>query len=304
MKRMFLVKVYCCPKKSSQNGFTLISAKREAFTLIELLVVIAIIAILAAILFPMFASARENARRTACLSNSRQIGMATMMYMQDSDEVTPSVYVVYATSAYTDVTTTIQPYMKNRQALFCPDRDDNICGAIDGITNINPQDKPCVGYGYNWGPTQNFYTGRYSGGLLDDYEYVAAAGCSVARGKSLADVVAPASTFAFGDTHDSPWYTITIDNILSRFTGRTNGKLQHGGRFNMMFLDGHAKSVRFKGGFSPRGSGGRIAITKDPQMYSAWCANPDTVLVTNVGTLPCKDVAAAYAASVTTWFPD
>lgn len=54
--------------------------KRRAFTLIELLVVIAIISILAAILFPVFARARENARRTSCVSNLRQMGLATMMY--------------------------------------------------------------------------------------------------------------------------------------------------------------------------------------------------------------------------------
>jgi prepilin-type N-terminal cleavage/methylation domain-containing protein len=66
----------------------MISVKRfnTAFTLIELLVVIAIIAILAAILFPVFARAREQARKTACLSNLKQIGTATLMYAQDYDE--------------------------------------------------------------------------------------------------------------------------------------------------------------------------------------------------------------------------
>src|SRR5258705_11923651 len=61
-------------------------SKRRGFTLIELLVVIAIIAILAAILFPVFAQAREKARQTGCLSNHKQIGTAIMMYAQDYDE--------------------------------------------------------------------------------------------------------------------------------------------------------------------------------------------------------------------------
>ena len=63
--------------------------RNTAFTLIELLVVIAIIAILAAILFPVFAKARESARRTACLSNVKQLGMNWMMYVQDNDEMFP-----------------------------------------------------------------------------------------------------------------------------------------------------------------------------------------------------------------------
>jgi prepilin-type N-terminal cleavage/methylation domain-containing protein len=66
--------------------------KRQAFTLIELLVVIAIIAILAAILFPVFAQAREKARATACLSNMKQLALGLQMYAQDYDEVFPGSY--------------------------------------------------------------------------------------------------------------------------------------------------------------------------------------------------------------------
>ena len=91
------------------------SRTRRAFTLIELLVVIAIIAILAAILFPVFARARENARRTSCLSNQKQIGLATMQYLQDYDE--KYMVVDHGTGyAWFDP---LQPYIKNEQVFRC-----------------------------------------------------------------------------------------------------------------------------------------------------------------------------------------
>lgn len=97
--------------------------KRSGFTLIELLVVIAIIAILAAILFPVFARARENARRSACQSNLKQIGLGIMQYVQDYDErmVQGSHNGVFATSN-PDQTwrTMIYPYIKSNQVFYCP----------------------------------------------------------------------------------------------------------------------------------------------------------------------------------------
>ncbi|GIV21100.1 MAG: hypothetical protein KatS3mg023_2851 [Armatimonadota bacterium] len=103
---------------------------RNAFTLIELLVVIAIIAILAAILFPVFAQARDKARQASCLSNVKQIGTAMMMYAQDYDEVLPrNAYAdaprVLEGEHFTNCSTprwmdVIQPYVKNLQIFNCP----------------------------------------------------------------------------------------------------------------------------------------------------------------------------------------
>lgn len=116
--------------------------KRRAFTLIELLTVIAIIAILAALLFPMFSRVRESGRRTACVSNVRQLGQAYMMYAQDADEVLPCAtdgpegagryggWVYYATFPANDASVArhsydvrrgaLYPYVKNDQIYMCP----------------------------------------------------------------------------------------------------------------------------------------------------------------------------------------
>jgi prepilin-type N-terminal cleavage/methylation domain-containing protein/prepilin-type processing-associated H-X9-DG protein len=94
---------------------------RRAFTLIELLVVIAIIAILAAILFPVFGRARENARRTSCLSNMKQAGLAFMQYTQDYDDRYPIEQVNLnngpSPMGWADA---IQPYLKSTQIFQCP----------------------------------------------------------------------------------------------------------------------------------------------------------------------------------------
>ncbi len=118
--------------------------KRHGFTLIELLVVIAIIAILAAILFPVFARAREKARQSACLSNCKQLGLAVMQYIQDYDGCYPDASSVgflysggyvggpfienYAVRIWSDATQTVSagmgktlgPYIKNQQMFLCP----------------------------------------------------------------------------------------------------------------------------------------------------------------------------------------
>jgi prepilin-type N-terminal cleavage/methylation domain-containing protein/prepilin-type processing-associated H-X9-DG protein len=100
-------------------------SKKKGFTLIELLVVIAIIAILAAILFPVFSRAREQARKAACLSNGKQIGTALMMYVQDWDETYPFWVLPCSPAGFQQngglfPTEQLQPYMKNWDVWRCP----------------------------------------------------------------------------------------------------------------------------------------------------------------------------------------
>src|SRR5438045_2253444 len=140
---------------------------RRGFTLIELLVVIAIIAILAAILFPVFAQARDKARQAVCLSNCKQLGTAIIMYTQDYDEVLPQGYNGPSKNSWGKVTV---PYVKNTDIFTCPSA---------------PQIKSRA-------PSVNrLFTGGY--------------GCNrnimgANLGRALAEITDPAGTFAIADT--------------------------------------------------------------------------------------------------------
>ena len=127
--------------------------RRKGFTLIELLVVIAIISILAAILFPVFARARENARRASCLSNLKQMGLGVMMYTQDYDEKYPTAYITtsqtppdgykWTSSSMWFWQQMIYPYTKSDQVYFCP--SSKMFGPAGNAGT------PYVGnYGANW----------------------------------------------------------------------------------------------------------------------------------------------------------
>jgi prepilin-type N-terminal cleavage/methylation domain-containing protein/prepilin-type processing-associated H-X9-DG protein len=117
---------------------------RRGFTLIELLVVIAIIAILAAILFPVFAKAREKARQSSCLSNVKQETLGILQYAQDFDEGLPA-RSFYDGTNYNPWYTVIQPYVKSTQVISCPS------------ANL-PRGVCCYGYNesyMNWVPLAN-----------------------------------------------------------------------------------------------------------------------------------------------------
>jgi prepilin-type N-terminal cleavage/methylation domain-containing protein/prepilin-type processing-associated H-X9-DG protein len=114
---------------------------RKGFTLIELLVVIAIIAILAAILFPVFAKAREKARQSSCLSNVKQLGIALLSYAQDNDEMFHPHRDPAQTYGWMDI---LNPYCKNSQIFKCPSGTGTGSRVGTAATNIY------TWYGWNW----------------------------------------------------------------------------------------------------------------------------------------------------------
>ena len=103
---------------------------RTGFTLIELLVVIAIIAILAAILFPVFAQAREKARAISCLSNAKQMGLAAQMYVQDNDEGFPFAWNSDSLGNRTDWRVTLLPYIKSGSVGLATVADSTVIGGL------------------------------------------------------------------------------------------------------------------------------------------------------------------------------
>jgi prepilin-type N-terminal cleavage/methylation domain-containing protein/prepilin-type processing-associated H-X9-DG protein len=140
---MMLDHGHSCRKDYLVINHSVRRVRNSAFTLIELLVVIAIIAIIAAILFPVFAQARGEGRKASCISNSKQLGTAILMYAQDFDELYPmSFYGTSASNTWLSWPTIIQPNVKNTQIFVCPD--------VAQVKGTPPGTDFPVTYGYNY----------------------------------------------------------------------------------------------------------------------------------------------------------
>ena len=250
---------------------------KRAFTLIELLVVIAIIAILAAILFPVFAQAREKARAVSCLSNLKQGGLAYAMYTQDYDETTPcQVTPVTQRDAnnYFAVSggywyNLLQPYVKNWSMFLCPDRT-GITTSKSNPAGLNTGAKTgrIMGYGYNDGWISDVGYGLSLTQTTDSQ------GKRLRAGRTLAELTAPTDTVAFGDTYDNPGYSIGMDNILSRLPdGVSTNFLRHQQNLNYVFADGHAKLIKMQAGEYT--GYGLVGVPASEQNALKWCADPD-----------------------------
>lgn len=250
--------------------------RRNAFTLIELLVVIAIIAILAAILFPVFAKAREKARQTACLSNVRQLGMAAVMYASDYDERYPprrlgnsatGLRVNVGPPPCDDrlawsaqrIPSILQPYVRNAGIFVCPSwSTTKTCRA-----NF-PQ--PTCQWSYSWLTGSPWHTiGLSTGDPGSSLCHVCDRHCPSALNQSIFDiyqgpkvsqVVAPASTimvieFKIGAGYGAP---ASVDSdaaaagdsahpYIAAELANPNSQVHNDGN-NYAFCDGHAKWMK------------------------------------------------------------
>jgi prepilin-type N-terminal cleavage/methylation domain-containing protein/prepilin-type processing-associated H-X9-DG protein len=255
--------------------------RHRAFTLIELLVVIAIIAVLAAILFPVFAQAREKTRQTSCLSNLQQLGRAGMMYVQDYDERFPGMYNSPGSFAG-DPMIAMQSYIRNWAVFYCPDRSTVRHDCPDPLNNVNVNSR-CMGYGYNAGSGCTGCKGGTIAVKQDGLVRQDPRSPAVRYGISLAEVAAPANTFFYGDTNDDPRQTLWRDvmpgvqdpkNPARDLGGNPSEPPRHSGGNSFVFVDGHARWIKFPGGTYVDGG---PWIVPDMSMYSRtgqWENNP------------------------------
>ena len=242
-----------------------IDHRRSAFTLIELLVVIAIIAILAAILFPVFASAREKARQITCASNEKQIGLAVLQYSQDWDETFPLAnYIPPASSdinGYVNWQYEVDPYVKGgypvgNKALtsgddgqhlsvwFCPDFDatNNLFwddGAAGGSAGVSPSTAT---------PSKSYLVNEnYLGAYVPAGSPFGVPSASLAAIKSSAQTVLVAE--GRGNTvntsgNDTLAADVSADagSVATTDWGNyVSGRTRHSGGSNYLFFDGHVK---------------------------------------------------------------
>jgi prepilin-type N-terminal cleavage/methylation domain-containing protein/prepilin-type processing-associated H-X9-DG protein len=227
--------------------------QRQGFTLIELLVVIAIIAILAAILFPVFAKAREKARSISCLSNEKQIGLGFMQYIQDYDEKLPAAWDNNRQPA-TNWGIETFAYVKSLGLFKCP---SNSLASQAGLMSCDGFNHGSTVNTGNWscgpndpqipaGYAMNSDLGYLNGGQTNYGPYHAIAGINEPASKVL---IAETSTYV-PMTHWPDWFTCggsactSVAAAQSQSSYYATGFAGHTGMMNVVYCDGHAKAMQ------------------------------------------------------------
>lgn len=220
---------------------------KRGFTLIELLVVIAIIALLAAILFPVFGRARENARRSSCQSNLKQIGLGILQYSQDYDErMVGASRIPDGVASPSDAQIVrwqeaIEPYVKSTQIFKCPSNSDTTI--VKGTTSAQNIKAHYVANG-------NKDSGATS---TDEFPYprpmdskVPGISGDTHTGRALSEILTPAQAIMVKESGDGS----DVPNLVK--TSGTNGFAftNHLATSNFLFADGHVKAMKPTGTYN------------------------------------------------------
>ena len=209
-----------------------------AFTLIELLVVIAIIALLAAILLPVFAQAREKARQTTCASNLRQIGMAALMYLQDYEHYVPVMYCKTPSTEFANVCVEYPQPFEPPFWLSHPEAPAGEPYLLEPYLKASPEVRRC--------PSRQDQDGRYA---LNGWNPYFASGETSPEGQTDASVPNPSQTLLAWE------HSITAPHCNNGQLGNIGGaapeeekghwESNHTQGFNAVWCDGHVKRMRF-----------------------------------------------------------
>ncbi len=230
---------------------------RKGFTLIELLVVIAIIAILAAILFPVFAKAREKARQSSCTSNLKQIGIGIMQYTQDYDEYYPPS--AWSSSPWSPWSVFMYPYVKSQAVFMCP--DDVNTGILPNTNTFTPTQFPVYRTSYGYNMWIGGIPGSTAAPILNQAKFVSASGTvmladsgkwPVIGGNSVNAVDWPDAAPTNGGLVYTPDRLVDWNALINKMgntTGWPNNEYgalnpRHTEMVNVAWADGHVKACK------------------------------------------------------------